>query len=425
MIKNYAITNRKLLGNNILIQWAKLFIICIFLARNLLIKLVLFLLSYIVPKSKKVLFFSSVGNYNFPIWCNEQNFQFKESPKYLAIYSAKKLKKFVTIFHVPNKRLFDKIKKLNIKPTKGLTAFWYMLRARYLFVDNNNFFNPNASFLIGNFKIIQCWHGTPLKNMEQGRENKSDWFEKIKNIEKTKFHRVVTTCGYSTEVYKRLFNTERILETGYPRNDIFYNPDFFSCEDIKQKFGLSDYKKVLLYAPTFRKLEKVVNPFDTTFFEKLNESLKNNSYLLLIKQHPYSNQIGGLEEFSNISDVSGLSHDLQELLVYTDVLISDYSSSIFDFSLTGKLQLFYPFDIKEYEKNRGGLYFEYDEQYLPGLIIKDNNDFLRKIGQLEILIENESIKAKIKVFKNKFNRYTDADSCKRIFQHLKLDEKEI
>ncbi|MHC4345561.1 MAG: CDP-glycerol glycerophosphotransferase family protein, partial [Planctomycetota bacterium] len=158
------ILNKSVSGRNHFVILLKISALFLLLIRNFAIKYILFLLSYIVPKSKNILFFSSVGGYRFPIWKNDETFQFKENPKYLAIYCAKKLKDFVPVFHIPNRKQFGQIEKLGIKPTKGLRAFWHMLRAKYLFVDNNNFFNPNASFLVGSFQIIQCWHGTPIKN---------------------------------------------------------------------------------------------------------------------------------------------------------------------------------------------------------------------------------------------------------------------
>jgi len=420
MIKNYAITDTELLGNSWIVRTLKLLIICLVLIRNLLIKFLLLLLSYIVPKNPKLLFFSTCGNYNFPIWRNEEDFQFKESPKYLAIYSAKKLKDYTTVFHVPNKKLFEKIKTLGIKPVKGLRAFWYMLRARYLFVDNNNFFNPNASFLIGRFRIIQTWHGTPLKSMGEDRKNASNWLEKIKNIEKDKFIYVLSPCDHSTQIFRKLFYTENILEIGLPRNDILLYPKFFSCENVYHGLNLQNYERIIVYAPTFRKIEKDVNPFNSLFFEKLNNQLKEKHYLLLIKQHPYTKITEGLSDFSNIIDVSASVQDLHELLIYTDVLITDYSSSIFDFSLTDKLQLLFPFDKEQYVFNRGPFYFEYKEENLPGLIIKDENDFVEKIEQLESLLRNQDIKAKIIEFRDKFNRYTDETCSERLFGYLGL-----
>lgn len=424
MIKNYQITDKKLLGRNKIIRIAKTLIICAALIRNLLIKSMLFLLSYIVLKDEKTLFFSSVGNYNFPIWRNEEDFQFKENPKYLAIYSAKKLKEYRTVFHVPNAKLFGKIRDFGIKPTRGLAAFWYMLRAKYLFVDNNNFFNPNASSLIGNFKIVQCWHGTPLKNMGEDRKCNLSWLEKIKNVERTKFNCVLSSCPHSTTVYKKLFGNGNvsILELGYPRNDILFDRGFFETEDVVKTLSLDKFSRILLYAPTFRRLDKAVNPFDNSFLKKINETLKQNNYVLLVKQHPYAGSINFGENYSNIADISTKTDDIQELFVNIDVLISDYSACIFDFSLTEKLQLLYPFDMEEYRKDRGDFYFDYRQENLPGLIISDKDDFIQKIEQLESLIEDKSTKDRIKEFKNRFNSYTDGNSCERLFQYLKLGD---
>ena len=424
MIKNYQITDKELLGTNAFVRWGKTLIIFGLLFRNLLIKLILFLLSYIVLKDEKTLFFSSVGNYNFPIWRNEEDFQFKENPKYLAIYSAKKLKEYRTVFHVPNTKLFGKIRDLGIEPTRGLAAFWYMLRAKYLFVDNNNFFNPNASFLIGNFKIVQCWHGTPLKNMGEDKKYNLSWLEKVKKVERPKFDCALSSCLHSTTVYKKLFGNGSvdILELGYPRNDILFDRGFFGTEDVVKTLSLDKFSRTLLYAPTFRRLDKAVNPFDNSFLTKINEALKQNNYVLLVKQHPYAGSINFGEDYSNIADISAKTDDIQELFVNIDVLITDYSACIFDFSLTEKLQLLYPFDMEEYRKDRGDFYFDYCQENLPGLIISDKDGFIQKIEQLELLIEDKSTKDRIREFKNRFNTYTDGNSCERLFQYLKLGD---
>ncbi|MFC1739620.1 CDP-glycerol glycerophosphotransferase family protein, partial [Planctomycetota bacterium] len=350
-------------SENILLGLLKTLAILLGVFRTLLLRAVLLLLSYVVPKNNRLLFFSSVGNYKFPLWKDEQDFQFKESPKYLAIYSAGKLKNFVTVFHIPNKKLFSEIRKLEIRPTKGLRALGYMLRARYIFIDNKNSFNPNASFLKGRFRIIQCWHGTPLKKM--GEDKKHGWLTRLR------LEYAISSCEHSTQIFRKLLQTENILEIGYPRNDILFNPEFFSCENIDKKLNLPGFAKVFLYAPTHRmrgrafnpfdkqflqkrntatgrKLDMAVNPFDRQFLKSLNEWLRENNYLFLIKQHPYVKSTEGLEQFSNINDASGINQDIQELLIHTDLFICDYSSTLFDFVLTGKPIIFYPYDHKKY-----------------------------------------------------------------------------
>jgi CDP-glycerol glycerophosphotransferase len=440
MAEENTMSGKGSVHTNILIRLVKTSIILLVLFRNFLLKFILFFLSFVIPKSRNILFFSSVGNYKFPLWKNEDDFQFKESPKYLAIYCAKKLQDFVTVFHVPNKTLFKEIEKSGIKPTKGLRALAYMLRAKYLFVDNSNSFNPNASFLSGRFRIVQCWHGTPLKNMEKRAGRKKGFFAGLKKLIRTRYYRVLSACSHSTQVFKRLITADEILEIGYPRNDILLNPEFFSFEKIDEKLALGNYQKVFLYSPTFRKLGKAfnpfdkqfldsrntptgrkvgyaVNPFDIQFLETLNKWLKENDYVLLIKQHPYVRAVDGLEELSNINDVSSQIHDIQELSVHTNVLITDYSSIIFDFALTGRPIIFYSYDYAEYAGDFRGLYYDYYQE-MPGSFANTQEELFELMKSVDTWSGNEDYLKKYGQFKDKFNRYQDGQSCKRLFDYL-------
>jgi len=414
-MKNYRLLNRNLINGNFVVRKLKIIYMFGLIARNYLIKIILMILSYIIPKNKKILLFSSVGNYDFPIFLNEKDYQFKESPKYLAIYSAKKLKEHKTYFHIPNKKMFPEIKRLNIIPVKGLFSFWIMLRAKYIFVDNNNFFNPNASFLIGRFNIIQCWHGTPLKKMGDDKKTKKSPHDFIKKIENRKYNYILSTCRYTTKIFKKLFNSDDILEIGSPRNDILLNPSFFSTENIAKKLNLKKYKKIFLYAPTFRKLEKEVNPFDKKFLKKLNKILNERKNIFLIKQHPYTKKIENLEAYSNILDISKINQDIQEILIYTSVLITDYSSVIFDFALLNRPLIFFAKDLKKYEKERG-LYFNY-YKIMPGPIITRKENLLKLINNTKSLYTKKNLR-KISKFNNTFNKYQDGKSCERLFKIL-------
>lgn len=417
----YEVFGKPIYSRNTFFLLLKVSALFLLLLRNLMLKLILFLLSYVVPKSKKILFFSSVGNYRFPIWKDEPAYQFKESPKYLAIYCAKKMKDFVPVYHTPTRRLFSKLRSLGIKPTKGLRAFWYMLRATYLFVDNNNFFNPNASFLLGRFRIMQCCHGTPLKNIERdfATKKKNRLVHWVMSFELKKYNCIISACEHSTQISRRTYPSTPIAETGYPRNDVFFDRSF-QVECLYERLHLSQFKKVLLYAPTFRQISTAVNPFDEQFLAEINKKLQNKNYLLLIKQHPYAKGIELVQTFSHIRDVSDEVEDIQELLINIDVLISDYSGCVFDFALTERLQLFYPFDIQAYQGQWGSFYFEYKEENLPGAIINGKDDFIRKLEQLDLLIYNDSTQGRIPDFKNHYNSYNAGYSCRDLFTHLKL-----
>lgn len=382
--------------------------------KNLVFKSILLILSYIIPKDNKSLFFSSVGNYEFPLFTDEKNFQFKESPKYLAIYSAKKLKNYKTYFHVPDKKMFNEIRELNIIPITGIKSFWMMLRAKYIFVDNINF-GANASFLTGKFEIIQCWHGTPVKKIGIDMQTKNKLWSFIKYFESSKYKYYISTCKYSTKIFKRIFNTKNVLEIGFPRNDIFFNHSFFSIENIYDKLNLKKYKKVFLYAPTFRNLNKEVNFFSKEFLKSLDDILKKNKYIFLIKQHPYAKSTSMKKNYSNILDISDINQDIQETLIYSDVLITDYSSSFFDFLLLNKPIIFFITDLEEYEIKRG-LYFKYDKD-MPGPIVNNEKKLMFFINNINNLYSKNNL-LKIRNFNNKFNKLKDGNSCERLFNIL-------
>ena len=145
MIKNIDLVTVNKYSNSFKELLVKIYILII-IARNNLIKILMFLLSYLVFKNENILLFSSVGNYNFSLFFNEDDYQVKESPKYLAIYAADNCPEYKSYYHCPNKYLFNSIKKKGIKPVRGFYALWIMLRAKYIFVDNNNFISPNPSF---------------------------------------------------------------------------------------------------------------------------------------------------------------------------------------------------------------------------------------------------------------------------------------
>jgi CDP-glycerol glycerophosphotransferase len=344
------------------------------------------------------------------------------------MYAAKELKHLIPVFHVPNKNLFCHIRKIGIRPTRGIPAFWYMLRAELIFIDNKNSYNPNASFLTGRFKIVQCWHGTPMKILRT--PPKGNWLRKLK------VQCALSACSHSTKIFKELFQTEKIFEIGYPRNDILFNPGFFSCERIDEKLDLKNFEKVFLYAPTHRrrnkpfnesfnkthqtvlgrKIEKAVNPFDLNFLSELNEWLKNNNFIFLIKQHPYAKSVEGLEKFPYIRDVSTDNQDIQELAVHADVLISDYSSIILDFTLTNKPIILYAYDHDEYSR-RPGLYFDY-YQKLPGPFANTQQEFFDLIKNIEAWSVKADYLQKYKYFKDEFNRCQDGSTCRKLFELL-------
>src|SRR5690606_22095827 len=143
----------------------------------------------------------------------------------------------------------------------------------------------------------------------------------------------------------------KVLETGYPRNDILVKQSEEVKTKVKNYLGI-DNKKVVLFAPTFRDWKS--NSFQDTLrdIQTLSNGIDKNTVVLLRLHYLLSNHISQLELPENIINVSDYS-DVQELYLISDILITDYSSVMFDYALLGRPIILYCYDLNEYKFYRG------------------------------------------------------------------------
>ena len=210
-------------------------------------------------------------------------------------------------------------------------------------------------------------------------------------------------------VYEETFGMpkEKILPLGAPRTDYFFSADRAAVrEKICARFGLSPQKKIVLYAPTFRddaeKNAHLMEHFPFADFAALED------YQLLVRLHP---QIGGVltekRSFVDVSDYPSVS----ELALAADILISDYSSIIMDFTVQSKPMVFFAFDLEDFDQHGRGFYFDY-ESYVPGAVVKTGE------ALIELFKKGDFHEEKIEAFKRFNFDYTDGDNCKRVVEGL-------
>lgn len=217
---------------------------------------------------------------------------------------------------------------------------------------------------------LQTWHGTPYKKMHWDRENKKNPIKKSSPhfyVKSRGWNVLLSPNHYSTEKFKSCFKfTGKIMETGYPANDIFYNQDKYDAKrlEIRKKLGISDDALVYLYAPTWRdggsighsmfKFDLLFDPVDFL------DNAPDNS-VLLIRSHHMSEST---EELKNLKgktfDVSDWD-DATELMCASDILITDYSSIVFDWYCSKKPVIYYVPDLEKYENVLRGVYFDINE----------------------------------------------------------------
>lgn len=242
---------------------------------------------------------------------------------------------------------------------------------------------------------IQMWHGSlGIKKIEGavGYLNRDKaWLALAKkNAAYTDYW--ISNSAFETQVYKEAFwGAGTILEYGHPRNDIFYKDRSEFVKKVKGVYGISQNQKMLLYVPTFR--DGMKENMQLPDGEKIVDSLKKRfggEWVLGIRQHPrrateLKNESGAKE--NAWLDVT-FYPDIQELLAAADAVLTDYSSAIFDFVLTGRPGFLLVEDYKEYEQIRG-LYYPpcespfpvaYTQDELSARICEfDEEDYCRKV----------------------------------------------
>lgn len=331
----------------------------------------------IIPVDKKlILFESGLGK------------QYGDSPRYIYEAVVKKNLGYSTVWIYNKNHQFLDPETKRVKRLSPL-YYYYLLRSKY-WVNNQNF--PNYLVKRPETTFLQTWHGTPLKKMlydietVQGRSE--GYVERIGSAVNN-WDYLISPSDYASKSFRSAFRYQgEILEEGYPRNDLFFaqNQNDTFVGDIKRRLNLPEGKKILLYAPTFRDNKTTKNNkfvFDIDFdLDKLHEEF-HEEYVLLLRMHVViSNRLEVDPKYNdfviNVSDYP----EMQELLVISDVLITDYSSVMFDFANSNKPILFYTYDLEEYRDNTRGFYIDFEEE-APGPLLFNTEELLLAIKGLE------------------------------------------
>lgn len=224
--------------------------------------------------------------------------------------------------------------------------------------------------------VVQTWHGTPLKRI--GRDLAGTAFADSAYMESmprraAQWSVLVSPNSFSTPVLRRAFGyTGEVLECGYPRNDLLYAPDRAKVASaVRQSLGVPDGRRVVLYAPTWREdLPKRSGLYGLDLqldLEHAREAL-GDGHVLLVRRHYL---VGGSVPSSDfVRDVSRWP-DVSELMLISDVLVTDYSSLMFDFAQTGRPMLFHTYDLEHYRDTLRGFCFDFENQ-APGPLITES-----------------------------------------------------
>ena len=350
-----------------------------------------------LPIKQNRIFFESMWGKKYS--CNPRYFYEyidKNHPEYECVWS-------LIDEHIP-------INGNGIRVRRGSLKYFYYLATSKYFVDNVNL--DDDWIKRDNQVYIQTMHGTPLKTL--GLDVVTDFksnLDKEKFIEKTyKYDFIPVQSDFVSKITKRCFLYEKtVLKLGYPRTDIlFTNNNKNDILRLKKKMSLPLDKKVILYAPTWRHKNKFELMLDLESFRK-NLS---DEYILIFRLHHYSSSAWTpptdnefIYDFSDYDSV-------EELYLISDLLITDYSSVMFDYSILDRPILLFTYDLDEYRDKIRGLYVDIEKNN-PGPLLYTSKEVEDAIVNID-KIESET-KCLRKSFQEKFLHYECENSSEQIF----------
>lgn len=278
--------------------------------------------------------------------------------------------------------------------------------------------------------ILQTWHGTPLKRLGLDIAIDGDAVESLEKIHQEytrdgeELSALLSPSPYATEHLGSAFgltdHPEKIWETGYPRNDFLYNFTGADAAAIRARLQLPEGKRVVLYAPTFRDKGFVEGKgYVNTFYLDL-ESLHRkfgDECVIIVRRHYFAaeNELSAPDGFV----INGNSvDDINELYVVSDVMITDYSSVMYDYAALRRPMLFYMPDLEEYKNNIRDFYM--DPSLLPGPVVSTQEELEKQLGKA---LRGE-MKADYSEFLDKFQPYEDGKRAQAVIEKLKYLDRE-
>jgi CDP-glycerol glycerophosphotransferase len=301
--------------------------------------------------------------------------------------------------------------------------YWDVL-ARSKYVISNDDMPARFSKRPGQV-YVQTWHGTLLKKIgfdvpEPQFASGSRYNEHLAQ-DAAKWDLLLSPNPFSTPIMRRAFRYDgEICESGYPRNDVLRHPEAGKiAARVREQLGVPPGKRVVLYAPTWRD-----NQYDASGRYRFDFRLDlasawrqlGDDYVILVRgHHLMADDMPADVRPGFALNVSGYP-DIAELFLASDALITDYSSVMCDFAVTGKTILFYTYDLEDYRDNLRGFNFDFETE-VPGPLLASSAEVIAAIGDLDAVAAES--RSRYEAFVARFCPLDDgragARACDRIF----------
>lgn len=359
----------------------------------------------------------------FGAWTGER---FSDNSKYLYEHVSKSKENIKAVWLTNNVKVLTSLNDegLECYLANSFKGLYYSLKAKYVFVSCEKK-DVNHLFINGAV-LIHLWHGNPLKKI--GLDDK---YSAVNGFLYSKIVRRLFPMAYEFNYNYMVSNSslftplmqssyrlakEQILETGCPRNDIFFadKQDSFNLA-LRELFPKS---KIVYYLPTFRNSSVAKNIFTQDDYDegKLEAFLTLENMVIVNKGH-FVESKNGVAKSNKTSRIihlkdSDVASDINVMLKDADGLITDYSSAFFDFLLTERPIIFAAFDLQEYMSKSRELYFNYEDA-IAGPIA---TNWAAIFFQLKHIWDNKENKVILQEKNRLYNKYHDANNSQRVMK---------
>lgn len=262
--------------------------------------------------------------------------------------------------------------------------------------------------------VVQTWHGTPAKRIGNDQPHMTRdprppvWHRQAAEVRG--WDVLLSQSPWATDVLRKAFGYQgEVLESGLPRNDVLTSPDRDElAAAVRRRLGLAEGKRVVLYAPTWRDYDRK-NAMVKLDLAKTREVL-GADHEILVRAHPMQ----AMPAVPDIAHDVTAYPDMADLLLIADVLVTDYSSSMFDFVATGRPIVYYTYDLEKYSSRRG-LYLDLPSQ-APGPLLSTSAEVVEALRSIDSVAAEYA--DRYEAFRATYAPRDDGKSTARVVDHL-------
>ena len=294
-------------------------------------------------------------------------------------------------------------------PVTIRSAEWWRVRHQARYLVTNDWLHATFQHR-PHQRVMQTWHGTALKllGLDRWKARDSSSFVRSVQQESRRWDLLLAENAYSVDLMRRAYDyTGQVLESGYPRNDILTTDTGSAMrQQLRSLLGIRPDQQVLLYAPTWRDdRTSIPNELDlATLAQRLGDG-----FVILARGHANTLRRNAELNLARVIDVTSYP-EASDLFCASDLCITDYSSVMFDFTVTGKPLLFFTPDYERYMKEQRGVYFELRDR-APGPMLNTMDEVAEAVADSATIRQQWS--ERYDAWTQQFNAWDDGKASVR------------